>query len=323
MYSQKEDKSMIDKRSIKILNLTNQYGKGFLECFRDKGFAVRKGVAVSSRIDPSVFLVGSTISVLKPYLLCGKEIPRSVMIQRAIRTQSLRIMEKRMDTQSIYGSYFLAMGTLAPYEVLGETLDALLSFLENIIKDDASVMLRVSSKDADLLTACTDCADKRKNILIEMDQWPDTYYRHHYGLDRERITGRNFNLAVLCKEDCWADIGNIIVIEKNGVPFAVEAAMGMSTLITHLFGLPHTMLGNIVADIFPMKNLEDFWIGDCVSVVNCLRMEGVIPNSSRMQGRLLKRYEKVLQFLCREHQLNSEILLDIYREYEKKLLLPL
>ena len=46
------------------------------ECFGDKGYKKVNGVNISSGIDPSVTLVGSGISVLKPDLL-SDNIPKN------------------------------------------------------------------------------------------------------------------------------------------------------------------------------------------------------------------------------------------------------
>lgn len=305
---------------MRVLELTNAWGRTFLDCFRQQGYLGIPGVPVSSGVDSSVFLVGSTISVLKPHLLSPEPVPKRVLLQKAIRTQSLKAMEEGVDRGSVYGSFFLAMGTLAPYAELGETVHLALTYLEGIQAERRPIMIRIHPDDLDLLKACEACgADHR--LLLEKDSRPLTYYRHHYGLDAQRINGRNFNLAVSGGGDDWKDVANIIVIERNGQPFAVEFAMGMSTLIAGLHGLPHTMLGNIVADIFPMADCMHYWTGDAISVVSTLESEGVTPNSSRMPGRLLKRYKAVLERLCAQLHLDAGELVSRYGSYERRLAL--
>lgn len=309
---------------MSIIDLTNNYGNAFLHSFMDSGFQLHNGVLVSSRIDKSVYLVGSTISVLKQYLFNYKDVPKIVMMQKAIRTQSLKIMENKSESNSIYGSFFLAMGTLAPFSSLMETINIAIYYLASILSEPKNaIILRVSSKDDDLFSACKNVLGSADNVIIETDSKPDKYYQHHYGMDEIGINGRNFNIAVSNDGSLWLDVGNIIVIQKNKVPFAVEFAMGMSTLIANLFGMPHTMLGNTVSDILSMKDKYDFWLGDCLSVVNCLKQEGIVPNSSKMQGRILKRYQKVLFELCDERGLDANELLLQLREYNNGLLLPI
>lgn len=57
-------------------------------------------------------------------------------------------------------------------------------------------------------------------------------------------------------------------------------------------------------------------MGDCISVIACLEAEGVYPNSTHMQGRLLKRYYNVFSNLCNQLGYNEEkmLLLSKYKE---------
>ena len=291
---------------MNIKELSRDYIRCFEEIHEKYQFMREKAKKVSSRVDSSVFLVGSTISVLKPYLLddagCTE---KRYLIQPAVRTQQLRNMEIKKNSGSCYGSFFFAMGNLSSYASLQEVFQITVEFLCEIFhKGNQRFMFRVSSKDGDLMECCR---KYEKFCVSEVDSRPEPYYRHHYGLNKECIFGRNCNIAVSpTPEDEYKDIGNIIVIERNGVPFAVELAVGLSPLICHAFGLEHTMKGNIVADLLEMKDVTDYWLGDCLSVVACLEYEDVKINSSHMQGRLLKRYRKVMDVLCGQKNISKE-----------------
>lgn len=299
---------------MSVLDDTLKFGKEFLRQYHDSDFEIVSSVPVSCRIDKSVFLVGSTISVLKQHLLAKKPIPHRVLIQPAIRTQNLLPMERGEDTQSIYGSFFLAMGTLAPYESLALTTEIACNYLCSQLNCCRyNLLLRVSATDSDLLQIC------RHVGAMEIDTQPLSYYRHHYGLADQGIFGRNFNIAIPARGE-HRDVGNIIVIERHGVPIAVEFAMGMSTLLTHLYRLPHTMLGNVVADVLPMENWKEYQLGDCLSVVGCLQQEGVKPRSSCMQGRILKRYQRVMDRLCLSMGKDPQCVLDTYVSHARGLL---
>ena len=301
---------------MSVFNYTLQYGAHFLRQYNAEGFHTVSSVPVSSRIDPSVFLVGSTISVLKHFLLTDAPIRPCVMIQPAIRTQNLKKMEQGTFENGIYGSFFLAMGTLAPYSALDVTTAVACKYLRSLLPPDGpDLLFRVSSEDSDLLHIC------QKEGITEIDSRPFSYYRHKYGMDTQGIRGRNFNIAIP-SNGSFQDVGNIIVIERDGEPFAVEFAMGMSTLLTHLFQFPHTMAGNIVADVLPMDNALEYSLGDCLSVVACLQREGVKPNSSKMQGRILKRYIKLLDELCDVLQKDPGSLLRTYSQYVSELPFP-
>lgn len=281
--------------------MIKEISKNYIDCFIDLhekyGFESESSVAVSSGIDKSVYLIGSTISVLKPYLLEERGlINKKFLIQPAIRTQQLKNMENLKDNGSCYGSFFLAMGDLAPYVCLDEIFSMVIDYFISILDGDTRrVMFRVSSQDKDLMKYCM---QYETISTIEIDSRQESYYRHHYGLDKQRIFGRNCNIAIAQKDGHeYRDVANIIVIENDGFPFAVEVAIGVSTLISHIYGFPHTMKGNLIADILEMKHTYAYWLGDCISVIACLEGEGVVPNSSRMQGRLLKKYRKVFDTL--------------------------
>lgn len=307
-----------------IRKISKYYIDCFSEVHKRNNFQRETAVNVSSRVDSSVFLIGSTISVLKPHLFDKRNIvEKRYLIQPAIRTQQLRCMEKNMGTGSCYGSFFVAMGDLAPYSSLEGIFELSMDFFQKVFEmSEQKLMFRVSSKDEDLLTCCQ---KYRKCCKIEVDSQQKKYYQHHYGLDKEKIFGRNCNIAVAPKEDMeYKDIANIIVIEKEGQPFSVELAMGLSSLISHAFGFEHTMRGNIVADFLKMENQDDFWLGDCLSVIACLTLEGIRPNSSHMQGRILKRYNKVFDNLClrmqyseKEKQVMLSSYFDAYAEFVK------
>lgn len=309
---------------MNILEFTNDYGNRFLDSFVKKGYTLYRGVNVSSKIDPSVYLIGSTISVFKPFLINESDIiPKCVITQKAIRTQALKNMESGIVSSSRYGSYFIAMGTLAPYSSLEETTNIALGYLQSIMPNKKQLKIRINSEDQDLIAACLQYLSNTEKLIFEFDSMPLKYYQHHYGMDELGITGRNCNIAIEIQFSEWLDVANIIVIEKNGHPIAVEFAIGMSTLIANAFGFSHTMNGNIIADILPMKEMKDYWIGDCVSVITCLIKEGVVPNSSKMQGRLLKKYIRVLSQLCEEKQIDMIELIEKYESYLINLQLPL
>lgn len=304
---------------MNIKELSQYYIKCFGETHERFQFKKETAVNVSSRVDSSVFLVGSTVSVLKPYLLdnagCTE---KRYLVQPAVRTQQLSIMESQIDNGSCYGSFFFAMGDLAPYTSLREVFQLSVEFLSEIFREgEQKLMFRVSSSDEDLLECCK---QYKEFCITEIDSRPEQYYRHHYGLNEEHIFGRNCNIAVACASKAeYKDIANIIVIEKSGVPFAVELAVGLSPLICHAFGLEHTMKGNIVADLLDMKDVDGYWLGDCLSVIACLETEGVKNNSSHMQGRLLKRYIKVMDALCEKMSISEkyrqDILMELKTEY--------
>ena len=115
-------------------------------------------------------------------------------------------MENDIDNGSCYGSFFFAMGDLAPYSCLEEVFDVAVGFLREIFKDGTQKFIfRTASKDVDLLR----CSQKYEDVcLTEIDSRAEEYYRHHYGMNDEGIFGRNCNIAVAQAEGMeYKDIG--------------------------------------------------------------------------------------------------------------------
>lgn len=164
---------------------------------REKGYNENKPVKITSGVDKSVVLVGSTISVLKPKLL-NNSIHKNgeFLFQRAIRTQPLKVMT--VNQTSEWSSYFDATGLLVPQN-LGEKLvyDVLFFLINklNLSKDD--IMIRINCNDTDLMEIVKNVSDM---CNVEMNTREKKYYKHRYGLDEYGIYGRNFNIALKDKK---------------------------------------------------------------------------------------------------------------------------
>jgi len=258
--------------------------------------------------------VGSTISVLKPYILTSS-IPKNgiSLIQPAIRTQQLKNLCRKDGYFSEWASYFIALGTLVNYESLSNTLNDAIQFLSLLGIPDKDILIRLSSQDKDLLTACFSTVP---HIALERDSQPRTYYKHKYGLDEHCIQGRNFNFAIRdVRTDDYKDIGNLIVIEKKDVPIAVESAFGMSAIISRIFGCFHTTQATIISEFVECSDYDHCKFADCIAVVVHLILEGVRPNSSKMQGRILKKYLDGIWWFCKELEISMSKLFDIIDMY--------
>ena len=202
---------------------------------REKGYNENKPVKITSGVDKSVVLVGSTISVLKPKLL-NNSIHKNgeFLFQRAIRTQPLKVMT--VNQTSEWSSYFDATGLLVPQN-LGEKLvyDVLFFLINklNLSKDD--IMIRINCNDTDLMGIVKNVRDM---CNVEMNTREEKYYKHRYGLDEYGIYGRNFNIALKDKKACeYKDIGNIIIIENQNKKFGIECAIGINALLMRMEGL--------------------------------------------------------------------------------------
>lgn len=166
-----------------ILNQTKHIDESFKSFYKSKGYKYAEEKPISSRVDKSVYYIGSAISVLKPFFL-ERKIPEDgvFLVQRAIRSQLLKtIYDERI---SEWSSYFEAMGILMNYDRLDELCQNVWDYYNSqlgIKRED--MIIRASSKDEDLIRAWESVENHPD---IELDTMPESYYKHKYGLQDMR-----------------------------------------------------------------------------------------------------------------------------------------
>lgn len=287
--------------------------KSFLDYFAKKGYTKHPAVKISSGADSSVHFIGSHISVFKPYLEKEKvPTPGYILSQSCIRTQNLKKYSQKEYTFN-WGSFFLSLGLIAPPTRLNEVIIESMDYIRNILKiDDKNLKIMINSKDKEFMNACKEL---KLNKFLEIDTKPLEYYRHKLGY--ENIFGKNFNFAIKdANKNEFADVGNIIIIEKDEKPVAVELALGTSTIIKQVCGLEHILdCTNIHV---PIK--DNIWlrrkIEDIIIVAVALYREGLRP-SNKAKARILGDYIKTLSYLRSEAKISLEELKRIIQKYEK------
>lgn len=282
---------------------------------RKKGYNENKPVKITSGVDKSVVLVGSTISVLKPKLL-NNSIHKNgeFLFQRAIRTQPLKVMT--VNQTSEWSSYFDATGLLVPQN-LGEKLvyDVLFFLINklNLSKDD--IMIRINCNDTDLMGIVKNVRDM---CNVEMNTREEKYYKHRYGLDEYGIYGRNFNIALKDKKACeYKDIGNIIIIENQNKKFGIECAIGINALLMRMEGLKTSIEASSISDIVKLKSPTQHKFADCLSVVSHLAYENVEGLKKRNPIYLYRKYLKYLEYWSEELNLKREDVIAMIKNYLK------
>ena len=282
---------------------------------REKGYNENKPVKITSGVDKSVVLVGSTISVLKPKLL-NNSIHKNgeFLFQRAIRTQPLKVMT--VNQTSEWSSYFDATGLLVPQN-LGEKLvyDVLFFLINklNLSKDD--IMIRINCNDTDLMGIVKNVSDM---CNVEMNTREEKYYKHRYGLDEYGIYGRNFNIALKDKKACeYKDIGNIIIIENQNKKFGIECAIGLNALLMRMEGLKTSIEASSISDIVKLKSPPQHKFADCLSVVSHLAYENVEGLKKRNPIYLYRKYLKYLEYWSEKKKKKREDVIAMIKNYLK------
>ena len=289
----------------------------FLTHFKGFGCTEVPSVAITSGIDPTVRFIGSHISVLKPYLTEEKILPEKgvVILQDCVRTRNVKRLGER-DFNPKWGSFFPSLGALVPYAHLQGVSEHMLSFFHDKLscgKDD--IVLRVNNADADLTQVCQAIIAPEN---IEYDAMPLTYYRHKIGMDN--VKGRNFNMAFKDqKTGALEDVGNVIVLEKDGLPQSVEIAIGSTTTLKQIYSLDHIL--DCHSLILPETQLVEpglkRQLEDTIITSTALVREGLIPSNKDNRSRLLKTYVDTLNEISATFGMDRYALVDAIDRYEE------
>lgn len=286
--------------------------RNFIHYFSGLGYIEYAPVKISSGIDKSVRFIGSHISLFKKGLL-ENAIPRVgfVVVQPCIRTWN----QKKLfddDYLPIWGSYFPSLGAVKgpekTEEISIETFDFFTKFLKIPFSD---LIVRVNSKDTDLLDICRKYFGEEQ---IEINSFPDNYYRHKYGI--EGVTGRNFNIAIKdVGKNTFSDVGNIISIDRGKKVIGVESALGATTILKQLLQVEHVNDFLTISGIFGKEEIKRKF-EDAIAVSIVLLSEGLRPNSSSNTGRILKSYINSLCYYRAKLHMEMNTLQSIIREFE-------
>lgn len=281
--------------------------------FSSQGYLPCDSVPISSGVDPTVRLIGSHISVLKPLFLPGAVLEEPCwIIQPCIRTHALKSIFDD-SRSSRWGSYFVSMGALHPASELVLACRDLHQYLGRLGLKNEKILIRVSSTDADFVSACR---EGFPGVEHETDTRPAPYYRHAIGV--EGVTGRNFNIAIAdANTTTFEDIGNIIVFETGGQEIGIETALGASVLTVHLHGLEHVLDCHSVPGLSHEPAILSRKLQDAIINATVLWREGLRPNGSENRGRVLRTYLRALLYLCARLDISQDQLLGLIEDFEE------
>lgn len=247
-----------------------------------------KRVPLVSHHDESIRFTNSTISVLKPLLQGGVSNP-SFLLQPALRLQNIEHW-KRTGSMSAFGCYFMAFGALADPTWLEEFHALVSDFLVHRLGiPEERVVWRYSSRDVELARAV-----KALGMPSEADGCEPIRYRHVFGVGG--TTGRNSNVAIRTDHGLF-DVGNVILIEHNGVPVGVEMAFGINNLLSRAENLAHPVHASVAHGVIRELGCRpDFGSEietDALGSAAALALDGLRP-SGRGRGRNFRDFLKVL-----------------------------
>ena len=273
----------------------------FKNHYTQAGYKEVLPVSINSGIDKSVNFVGSTISVLKPLFHEGVPAPGVYMNQPCLRTQNMQIFYND-DANIEYNSYFNTSAVLAPPEELDSVTRNAIEFISKLPEDTLDrLVVRAASDDEDLLGAIHASGFKG---YIEIDGREDAYYHWKYG--DPGVSGRGLTLAVTSRNDeHYRDIGNIVVMEKNGMPAAVEWGYGSETFLSRVNDTVQPLESSTISDSFPYEHGLKAKLSDALAATIEMYCAGVTPADKG--GRfILKEYLRGLSYLKRRTGLDTD-----------------
>jgi len=286
----------------------------FAAFFTGRDYRRLDGVAITSGVDPSVYLTNSATNLFKPHI--GQPDVRLFAMQRSMRTQNLNdYYSERTETE--YPTCFTSYGAYASIDRFQTLAVDSVEFFLSIGFQTANMRVRVCPTDSLLFAAISNSALKDR---LEVDSRPEKY-GHQYGSE---LTGRAIKI------DCFQEWGKkyknlayILIICRDGVPAGAELATSDQLILMRLYNRRYAVSASKIADMLPMETFAQRRFADSIVGASNLLYEGVRPNSSNTNGRTLKKYLQALKYfgtlLCYSEQ-DCADLIDTYitKEYGKE-----
>jgi len=285
------------ERSL-IADMRDDIRRKFVEHFGSCGFFEHQPSGLIPKYDKSVLFTGSTISTFKPYFVDSNRPNKDFyIVQNCLRTQNaLNLTKDEIEPQ--WASYFSSIGTFNSYTKLSYLCAQTWEFFADSLHVPISQLrVRVSSKDRDLYGFWK---KSMKPQCLEVDANTSSYYTHKFGL--QNVYGRNCNLAIFDRVNgVLRDIGNIIVIEVDEEPYAMEIAFGVETIVSRLLGLSMPIGAAPIADIVPCITPHSMKFADALCAAMVILKEGERPIATN-RGRVLRKYLQGVSYL--RHKIN-------------------
>ncbi len=286
----------------------------FRGIMRACGYTEQEPVDITSGIDDTVLFIGSHISVLKQFFLAGnyKWWEWIFMTQPCFRWRNIHWLYD--DDKSIrWWSYFPSIGSISkPWEIKSTTA-ILLNYLISVLKiDPDNIILRVSSKDIDLIEAIN--AYNGPKVTVELDSKDPKYYTHEIGFDK--IKWRNFNVALRHgKTNTFNDVWNLIVIEDDERNYGVEIALGVTTILMEVNWLNDNLQVSKVSYVIPNSDRLHTKLKDCIVSSVVLLREDERPIATN-KWRVLRKYLRWLLYFRVKLGYSNEQIAWFVKDYE-------
>ena len=268
---------------MRYLEETNKVKSDFLNFFKANGYVLEPSVALNSKIDPSVFVVGSCTNVFKPHVL-NKDIANTghALVQPAINSKKF----PDFSSQDIkrFSSAYTNLGLLHKVEHLNDIVTNQYDFFTKIVGlDPAKLSITVNSNDKDFMNVLK----PYKNLdIMDQDACRNTFGKCGDFLLTGRNIRFNYNGNNICVLSVYQD-------DKNA-NLAVESSSTIQIILTEKYSLKNTMCVSVLNDFYVAEKVNELKYYDCISTISEMLHSRIMPNSSHMDVRILKRYIKAV-----------------------------
>lgn len=271
----------------KVYEKRAQIGPAFRSFYEERGFVFTPEQPPYPSPDSTVMFVGAQISLWKPILddISSGEIPALITPQDCIRVQNKDIFYTDQDLK--FCSYFRTQGAISKAEDFDFMVCSAVDFLESIGIERERVVIKVAEDQSRDFTI-----DSEVHVQTE----EDSYYSWTYGEDD--LSGRGITLALKDNEtDKLWDIGNIILVSRNGQPLVTEWGFGEETLLAAIYSEgPPVLYSDIPGSIVEkMNNQNAFKYVDSLMTAMVLARLGVRPGD-RGESAILDDYIRAAAF---------------------------
>lgn len=298
--------------SEEILSARRRLKEVFLSFYKKHGYSWISPIPLIPRdLDSSVTFTGATVNGWKRYLTGESKLTdRGVYtIQPCLRTQNAASIYD-FETSPKFGSYFTMAGILSPAERLTDVYSEMLSFLNKelgVAKKD--IVVHVASNHPEI-NVCV------KNGLSDIKKEIDQIHYYVWGYGIEGVLGEGLTIALLNKRSQeFEEIGNVVLIKKNGKPIAVEWGFGIETTTARLLSLPHPVFASPAIQFMEKEGFStpaSIRLGDSLVAVSALLANGVnfdYPSSNI--ARVLEKYKRGIAYLAPLEKMSGNMVTEI------------
>lgn len=275
----------MDKDKIHYVQEYNAVKDGFYNFFGNKGYKLEPAVSIASKVDPSVFLVGSCTNIFKQFVF-GNTINYTghALVQPAINSKYFPDIS--VDAIGKFSSTYTVLGLLHRTDNLNQIVTDQYSFFTDVVGLNAKkISIKANKADKDLCDSIRGFSNK---IIVQGDNCRNFFGKYNWN----PLVGRNIRFYYNNNNICVLSI-----YRYQDKDVGIESSATIQGLLMEKYSLKNTMCLSPLNDIKVADTSIDLKYYDCITAVSELLHAGVMPNSSHMSGRILKKYIKLLYLI--------------------------